>query len=194
MALLSHLDLGVRYILPAYPFVCILAGIGLAHVWGWRNGIPEHTNGTINGGARFTAWLSRLGVAALVAWQIYGALRIYPHNLAFFNELVGGPCTGYLYLGDSNVDWHQDLLLLEDYVHTHHISGLRMIYLGTVRLDRYGISEIPLYRGVARQEDLRGWVAIGELEYDNLADDGLLYSIPPTDNVGYSILIYRLPR
>ena len=50
-----------------------------------------------------------------------------PHQLAYFNELVGGPAAGPRYLSDSNIDWGQDLLGVKEYMER---SGLPMIYLG----------------------------------------------------------------
>ena len=37
------------------------------------------------------------------------SVRTAPHQLAYFNEIVGGPDRGYYYLSDSNLDWGQDL-------------------------------------------------------------------------------------
>jgi len=40
-----------------------------------------------------------------MGWNIVSAARIFPHYLAYFNELAGGPDTGYKWLVDSNLDW-----------------------------------------------------------------------------------------
>ena len=40
------------------------------------------------------------------------AVRIAPHNLAFFSDAVGGPGRGHRYLADSNLDWGQDIRTL----------------------------------------------------------------------------------
>ena len=47
--------------------------------------------------------------ACLVA-NIVSLLSTYPHHLAYFNELSGGPRRGHLHLLNSNLDWGQDLL------------------------------------------------------------------------------------
>lgn len=40
------------------------------------------------------------------------SLSVYPHQLAYFNELAGGPKSGYKHLLHSNLEWGQDLLFL----------------------------------------------------------------------------------
>jgi len=42
------------------------------------------------------------------------SLRVYPHQLAYFNELAGGPENGWRHLLGSNFDWGQDLLACRD--------------------------------------------------------------------------------
>jgi len=44
-------------------------------------------------------------------------LRVYPHQLACFNEIAGGPENGWKHLLGSNLDWGQDLFVLEQCVH-----------------------------------------------------------------------------
>jgi hypothetical protein len=47
------------------------------------------------------------------------ALRIYPHQLAYFNELAGGPAGGHTHLLGSNLDWGQDLLFIKDWYRSY---------------------------------------------------------------------------
>ena len=60
--------------------------------------------------------------AALFA-TIASSLSVYPHQLAYFNELAGGPETGYEHLLGSNLDWGQDLLYAAELVEQRHSSG-----------------------------------------------------------------------
>lgn len=55
-----------------------------------------------------------LVIACLLA-TITSTLRVYPHQLAYFNEAVGGPENGYKHLLHSNLDWGQDLLLAREW-------------------------------------------------------------------------------
>jgi 4-amino-4-deoxy-L-arabinose transferase-like glycosyltransferase len=91
------LDIGYRHILPLLPFLFVFAS-GVARSIELRS-LPR-------------AALFLL----LVAWYLVASLRIYPHYLAYFNELVGGPDNGWRYLVDSNLDWGQDLKGLQRYI------------------------------------------------------------------------------
>jgi len=52
----------------------------------------------------------------LSLWYVIGTIRMFPHYLAYFNELAGGPDNGYHFLVDSNLDWGQSLVDLKAYV------------------------------------------------------------------------------
>jgi hypothetical protein len=89
-SILSHLNIGHRHLLPIYPALFIVAGA----LGRWF--APP---------LRWTALLP----AALIAWHVAESAAIYPHYLAYFNELAGGPSQGYEHLVDSSLDWGQDL-------------------------------------------------------------------------------------
>ena len=55
---------------------------------------------------------------------------VYPHNLAFFNALVGGPANGSQYLVDSNLDWGQDLKPLKRWMTEHNVPHINLAYFG----------------------------------------------------------------
>ena len=87
-SLTSHLNIGLRHILPTYPVLFIGAGL-LARPAARR-------------------WLG--GIAAvLVFWLAAESINIRPHYLAYFNRLGGGPENGWRHLVDSSLDWGQDL-------------------------------------------------------------------------------------
>ena len=52
----------------------------------------------------------------LLGWTITSSLAVYPHSISYFNELAGGPKNGPTHLINSNVDWGQDLLFLEEWI------------------------------------------------------------------------------
>lgn len=61
-------------------------------------------------------------VAALLA-TVSSTLRIYPHQLAYFNEAAGGPQNGFRHLLGSNFDWGQDVLLANQICEEYQCSG-----------------------------------------------------------------------
>ncbi len=105
----------VRYALPAWPFLLIVAGKlgGLAAPGRW--------------------WPAGVAVAGLLAFAAASSLRVYPHSLSYFNEAAGGPENGPAHLLDSNIDWGQDLLFLKDWADAHpECRPLRVVCLSLV--------------------------------------------------------------
>jgi 4-amino-4-deoxy-L-arabinose transferase-like glycosyltransferase len=113
MSFLTDINLGLRYVLPIFPFwfVWISRVAGSAWPWRWQWGV----------------------VAVALLWNGVVLARIHPHPLAYFNELVGGPTRGHHYLIDSNLDWGQDLLELSAWLRAHR-PGRRvgLAYFGNV--------------------------------------------------------------
>lgn len=68
--------------------------------------------------------LSRLRLIAITVGllaTITSTLSVYPHQLAYFNEVSGGPENGYKHLLHSNGDWGQDLLFVREWLVAHQI-------------------------------------------------------------------------
>ena len=87
-AMLSTIQVGMRLILPAIVFLPIIAGFALKPL--------------------LNRTLGKAAVVALFAIIIVSTGRVFPHDLAYFNELAGGPENGWRYLSDSNIDWGQE--------------------------------------------------------------------------------------
>ena len=96
VALLSHLGIGIRHLLPMYPFLYVLCGIL---------------------GARFFAAAAAAAVSCLVVFAPFNPM--WGRHLSYFNELAGGPARGWKILSDSNVDWGQDLPRLRSWLAAH---------------------------------------------------------------------------
>src|SRR5206468_11204129 len=75
---------------------------------------------------------------------------VYPHYLAYFNELAGGPRNGYKRLVDSNLDWGQDLKGLKRWADEKRLDATHPLYLsyfGTADPRYYQIPHINLPGG-----------------------------------------------
>jgi len=83
-----ELQIGLRYLLPALPFLFVFAGRAAA----WRPAASPR-------GA---------AVGVLAAWTGVSSLASHPRYIPYFNELIGGQRNGYRWLTDSNLDWAQD--------------------------------------------------------------------------------------
>ena len=111
IAAAGHLDLGIRYVLPVYPFVYAATAIGI------RGPRPE---------ARGLSWL----VAILLLWHVAGNLAVYPNYISYFNELIGSTRNADKFLIDSNLDWGQDLRRLDRWCGEHRVSNITLHYFG----------------------------------------------------------------
>jgi hypothetical protein len=101
LAVVVGINIGYRHMLPLHPFLCLLVGAGAYIALRMRSKWPR--------------WL----VASLAIWLIVETLVSFPNEIAYFNQLVGGPEEGYRYLSDSNVEWGQSSHLLYAYADDH---------------------------------------------------------------------------
>ncbi len=100
MTLFTDINLGLRYILPIFPYLFISAG-KLAPWIAEASKLGRSIRGTV--------------VGACLGGTIAASVWIAPHYLAYFNWASGGPDRVPAHLIDSNLDWGQDLLLLRDW-------------------------------------------------------------------------------
>ncbi len=118
MTFLTNINIGLRYVLPMFPYVFIAAGRLAPWAWG------------LAGTARriaLTAVLLPLGLT------IASTIAIYPHYLAYFNVLSGGPDRSPPHLIDSNLDWGQDLVGLRRWLREHREEGpVGIAYFGQI--------------------------------------------------------------
>ena len=112
-AIATNLNLGVRHVLPLYPFLFVALGIGV-----WR----MMCRWAPLGGLLALALLLGLVVESAMAW---------PNYIAFFNTPSGGSRGGVKLLSDSNLDWGQDLPLLRDWQEENPTRKLYLCYFGT---------------------------------------------------------------
>lgn len=99
-SLFINAQIGVRYILPALPPLFIFCG---------RLAVTlKHSR----------SHLSKI-VCLLLVYLIISTLSFHPHYLSYFNELVGKRVNSYKVLADSNLDWGQNSLYLEDYLESN---------------------------------------------------------------------------
>ena len=241
-AITSKLNIGHRHILPTYPPIFILAGAAAGWWKAWSRG-------------RFVSVLLSAALLAYVA----ESLAAWPHYLAYFNQLVGGPGNAHRHLVDSSLDWGQDVPGLKLWLDRHGLTGQDQVpvylsYFGNGNPTYYGITAhrlpgfvdmdiktmpvVPLRGGVyvisatvlesvLPLNRIGRWTVYYEETYKRLMGDidemmksdqgraslaeplwqeylrqfadlrlgrlcAYLRSREPDDNVGYSLLIYRL--
>lgn len=117
--------LGLRYVLPLYPFFILLGVHTLME-------LPKKTG-----------WIV---FACLSLYQGWTTLNIYPNHLSYFNEGIGGAAEGHKYLLDSDLDWGQNLPTLKDWIQKNRVD---YVVLGNqsmfdVAKEVYGVSYEPI--------------------------------------------------
>lgn len=119
--MISRINIGVRYLLPAYPFIWCLAGLGIK---------------TLS-----ATWPKQAGLilSVLVIGQCASVAPVFPHYLAYANELFGGPSELSSYLSDSNIDWGQDLYRLPAYMQKQGIRDIRLAAFSYFPPERFGM-------------------------------------------------------
>jgi len=174
-SLASNINLGIRHILIIYPFIFVLLGI-LA---------------TIHFQKRRKIYY--LFIAGLLIFYIISSLSVYPHYLAYFNEIVGGPANGPRYLVDSNIDWGQDVKKLKKYMVKHGIEHVCLSYFGKAKLEYYDIDYryLPDNKNFQGLDSLDCVVAISvTVLYTQELDYSWLFNYEPDCKIGYSIYVY----
>ncbi|HUW71778.1 MAG TPA: glycosyltransferase family 39 protein [Candidatus Humimicrobiaceae bacterium] len=113
VSITGNLNIGVRHLLPVFPFTICLVSIVLVYIL--QSPYLK---------------LKYAVLAVLLLWQAGSVLAVYPHFLTYFNELAGGPANGYKYVVDSNLDWGQDLKRLGIWLKENNIDKIYIDYFG----------------------------------------------------------------
>ena len=174
----SQIQIGHRYVLLIYPLLVLLA-VDLL--------VPWCRNRTLG---------YRCALAGLLGIQVWSGLSIAPHYLAYFSPLVGGPIAGRQLLGDSNLDWGQDLPALREQIAKQRYENVALAYFGTSNPADYGIRGQELTRlSVSQLLDCDGLaVSVNHISglYPLQGPLRVLSGLKPTARAGFSILLYDL--
>lgn len=188
VAVYSRINIGLRHLLPIYPFLFVLLGVTAAELW--REG----------------QWYKRSGLALLGLWCLWSSVQVYPHYLAFFNELAGGAKNGYRVLTDSSLDWGQDLKGLKRWMDENDVKKIQLAYFGTADPNYYGIDAVYLPGSVmasprpqGRDPEVPRYLAVS-VTYVYGVHSGAplggayvaLRSKQPVATIGHTIFVYGL--
>ncbi|HEX3578945.1 MAG TPA: glycosyltransferase family 39 protein [Thermoanaerobaculia bacterium] len=173
IAMTSHINIGIRHLLPIYAPLAIAAAFAVIEL------------------RRF-----RAVSVALIAWLIIGIGIAHPDYLPWFNAFAGSHPEQIL--NDSNLDWGQDVLRLVRISRTLKIDHLTTSLATTADLDRIGL---PPHMTLEAMAEVHGYLAISEMmlaqgnAYSPAVHDWLtrLLGNKPYRQVGKSIRLYTLP-
>jgi hypothetical protein len=192
-------DLGVRYVLPVYALMAVLAG-----------GVAPRLRSALAGasGGERAARLAPLLVGALGLAQLATATAAWPDYLPFFNrparalapdrEQVPG---GLPWLNHSSLDWGQDLARLAPWLEAKGIDRVRLLYYGPSPPEAYGVRREPMLPSdwweaprpgdyvISAQYLVQGLL---QAETERAPTDWLL-RYTPSDVLGGTLYLYRFP-
>jgi len=193
LAIWAGINIGLRHILPIYPFLFVLIGGTASELWKGGN------------------WLKRGGLIFLSVWYLWSVISTYPHYLAFFNEFAGGPDNGHKILLDSNLDWGQDLKGLKRWMDHNHVKKIQFLYFGFYNVAEpkyYGINavylpgswvdhnssvgsslDVPNYLAISANHLFGHYFLNGERREDFVRPFRWL---KPAAIIGHSIFVYRM--
>lgn len=151
-AMSSRINIGVRHIIPIFPFLFILSGALLERM--------------LSSGHRRRV----LVAAALVCWVVFEAARAYPHYVPYLNQLAWRRPHWY-YLTDSNVEWGDDVRELALYLRARGETRVTAALLDGLSfnehsvpyartLDHYGVEQLNLVSADEAPPETR-YVAVG---------------------------------
>jgi 4-amino-4-deoxy-L-arabinose transferase-like glycosyltransferase len=170
-------NIGLRHILPIYPLLSVLAGLGFVGLWQ----------------ATRLRLIARISAVGLLTWQLIATGAAHPDYLAYFNESARGHPERILV--DSDLDCGQDLLRLVDAVHSLRVKELAISYNGSADLTRHGL---PQFHALVPHQPSTGWVAISmyrlKIGGGSLSPDAYswLNAYSPVRRIGKSILLYYI--
>lgn len=178
----KSLAIGARYLLPMYPPVCAAAGALLSLEVARKN------------------WI-KAGLWGLAAWHAFSCIRVFPDEMGYFNEFVGGSKRGIFVANDASLDAGQNLPRLARYLRSRGNPQIKLYYQGTDDPSRYGIVSQPVTQAEWDAANLPGLYAISSypLAYGQLTSRedpkhrNWLSVHAPKQVIGNSIWIYEIP-
>jgi hypothetical protein len=148
LTMTSHLNIGVRHLLPMFPFAAITGA-------GFISAVVEF------GLKRGRGLGAALAAIALVPGLVI-AVSAFPNYLTYFSPLAGGAARGWQTLSDSNVETGQEVKPLARYLKDRGENRVTGIMIGGEFLKFYGI----------QADDFPGWDVADDSDEDANDDSG----------------------
>ncbi len=181
VALFSHINIGIRHVLPIYTGLALLAGAAAVHLLDM---------------ASTRTWAAAvLGIAIL--WFAGASLSSHPDYLPYFNEFAGSHPENIVV--DSDLDWGQDMKRLGARLQQAGARELSMlVFLRDLPQGAFGLPPIPAT--IDALKPMPGWNAVS-LSMWKETRLGLLYAHPeytpwpeiapvPGERIGKGILLW----
>lgn len=174
-----RLNIGIRHVLPVYPFFIVLASAGAWEFCKYRGG--------------------KYIVASLILLHEVSSLSSFPNYIPYSNEMFGGTTRTYRVLSDSNVDWGQSIKAIKNYVHKNAVKDCWLAYPLTAPPDYYqtGCRFLPAsyasYDNMSGPE-VEGTLLVGTAELlgpEELNPYARFRYAAPIANIDGTVLVFR---
>jgi hypothetical protein len=168
--LASHINIGVRHILPIYVGLAVMSG-------GVAAAMLQH---------RAARWI----LAALLLWHVASGALQHPDYLAYTNEIAGAHPENFL--ADSDLDWGQDMKRLGDRLQRAGASEVTFEPFNKTYPALAGDS-FPRILPMDSERPGKGWNAVSVSTWKIFGVPQWADRIPPQERVGRSILLWHIP-
>ncbi len=209
----NPLNIGVRHVLPTFPFIYLLVSRQLV---AWTGRTMDFHISTLGDWFRIfyyslIAPIPKIFLLFLILiWILAGTLFHFPYYLSYYNELAGAD-NGYRFATDSNYDWGQDLKRLAFLAKENPKEKIYLDYFGGSSphngAQRYYLGEqfVPWYSSFGPPpagslfavsiNSLQGNQALHDPEVSIKEEDTYpwLLGKTPIRRAGSSIFLYRIP-
>jgi 4-amino-4-deoxy-L-arabinose transferase-like glycosyltransferase len=135
---LGDLNIGTRYLLPAFPLAMIL----ISRLW--REDSPPSTTDAREPAAGSRGSLLARARNILLLLLATETLLVCPYYLSFVNVAAGGTANGWRLLTDSDFDWGQGLIALRRWMRNNNVTSVTQAYFGFVDPSIYSIRSTPI--------------------------------------------------
>ncbi len=113
------MNIGLRHILPIYPFLAMLSAVAVVNLWQLR----VSPSVTVS---------ARAAVVVLLVWNVVSCWRAAPDFIAYFNEPAAPYASAILV--ESDLDWGQDLKRLRTELERRQVQDAWISYFGSANL------------------------------------------------------------
>lgn len=205
----SPLNIGLRHILPTFPFIYLLVS---REIMIWIHNINNSYYDNFNlleklrtVSYKYVKMFLKYGIISVfLLWIFLSAILTFPNYLSYYNELAGGTKNGYKYITDSNYDWGQDLKRLKYYTEDNKINKIYIDYFGGGSPKYYFGDKFYGWNAEKGKPENNSWLAVSAtfrqgsiakfvngFEVDESKTYYWLKDKTPTARAGMSIFIYK---